>query len=159
MSEALEHEMPEELVRHLAGGKIVVVATVDEHGWPYTMIMNWALALDSRTIRLSLDNRTQTQRNVRATGRVMLEVLGDGLAYGVRGSARVILDEMQHAPVPSAIVEVKVDLVKRDLIPGVIFEGPKFQWGALEQFMGPLDPLGLEEMRAYRAGAGAEAAG
>ena len=157
MSKTLEQEMPGELVEWLAGGKIVVVASVDAEGWPYTMIMNWAVALDTRTIRLSIDNRTQTQRNIRHNGRVMIEVLGDGLAYGVRGDARVILDAMEHAPVPSAIVEVCVTMVKRDLIPGVVFEGPKFQWGALESFMGPLDPKGIAELRSYREASGAAA--
>jgi hypothetical protein len=152
MSEPLSGGMPVDLVEHLAGGKIVVVATVTDDGWPYTMIMNWALALDTRTLRLSLDRRTQTLRNVRANGRVMLEALGDGLVYGVRGTARVIVEEMRHAPVPSAMVEVAVEMVKRDLVPGVEFEGPKFRWGALAPVMGPADVAGLRELREYRVG-------
>ena len=56
---------------------------------------------------------------------------------------------MEHAPVPSAMVEVDVELVKRDLPPGVEIEGPRFRWGALEPFMSKLDPLGLEELRTY----------
>src|SRR5438067_12478369 len=100
MTERLGDEMPAELVEHLAGGKIVVVATVGDDGWPYTMIMNWALARDPRTLRLSLDRRTQTLRNIRANGRVLLEVLGGGLVYVVRGPARIIVDEMRHAAVP-----------------------------------------------------------
>lgn len=151
MSEDIGADMPDDLVAWLCGGKVVVVATVDGSGWPYTMIMNWALAKDSRTLRLSLDRRTQTLRNVEANGRVMLEVLGDGLAYGVRGDARVILEKMQHAPVPSAMVEVNVTTVKRDLIPGVELEGPRFRWGKLAPFMGPLDPLGLDELRTFEA--------
>ena len=95
MTERLGDEMPTELVEHLVGGKIVVVATVGEDGWPYTMIMNWALARGPKTLRLSLDRRTQTLRNISANGRVMLEVLGDGLVYGVRGTARVIVEEMR----------------------------------------------------------------
>ena len=149
MTERLGDEMPTELVEHLAGGKIVVVATVGEDGWPYTMIMNWALARDPKTLRLSLDRRTQTLRNIRANGRIMLEALGDGLVYGVRGTASVIVEEMRHAPVPSAMVEVAVEMVKRDLVPGVEFEGPKFRWGALEPVMGPADVLGLSELREY----------
>ena len=149
MSETLGNTMPDDLVRWLSGGKVVVVATVDENGWPYTMIMNWALAADPHTLRLSIDRRTQTLRNIQANGRVMVEVLGDGLVYGVRGSAREILEQMEHAPVPSAIVEVAVDYVKRDLIPGVEFEGPRSSWGTLEPFMGPAEPAGLDELRTY----------
>ncbi len=154
MSERLSGEMPSDLVDYLAGGKIVVVATVDDDGSPYTMIMNWALALDAKTLRLSLDRRTQTLRNVEANGRVMVEVIGDGLAYGVRGTARVIIEEMRHAPVPSAMVEVAVDMVKRDLVPGVEIEGPKFRWGTLAAVMGPADESGLRELREWREGRG-----
>lgn len=142
-------DLPDDLLSYLAGGRLVVVATVDADGWPYTMVMNWAAAKDARTIRLSMDRRTHSLKNVEANGRVMLEVIGDGLIYGVRGSARVIQDEMRHAPVPSAMVEVAVEHVKRDLPPGVIVEGPVFRWGALDPFMSPLDPLGIEELKTY----------
>jgi hypothetical protein len=67
VSERLPDGMPDDLVRHLAGGRIVAVATVDDDGWPYTMIMNWAVARDAGTLGLSLDRRTQTLRNVRGT--------------------------------------------------------------------------------------------
>jgi hypothetical protein len=142
-------EMPADLVAYLAGGKLVVVATVDEDGWPYTMVMNWAVARDAHTLRLAMDHRTRSLRNVRANGRVMLEVVGDGLIYGVRGSAKVLLESMTNAPVPSAMVEVAVELVKRDLPPGVIVEGPMFRWGPLDPYMGKLDPLGIEELHTY----------
>ena len=44
-----------------------------------------------------------------------------------------------------------VDMVKRDLVPGVEFEGPKFRWGALEPVMGPADVLGLSEEQVIHA--------
>jgi hypothetical protein len=47
------------------------------------------------------------------------------------------------------MVEVEVDLVKRDLPPGVEIDGPQFRWGALEPFMSKLDPLGIEELHTY----------
>lgn len=149
MSQPIEGGMPADLIEWLAGGKIVVVASVDADGWPYTMIMNWAVATDPHTIRLSIDRRTSTLKNIEANGRVMIEVLGDGLAYAVRGTARVILDVMRSAPIPSAMVEVSVNLVKKDLVPGVEFEGPKFRWGALEPVMEKADPLGIAELRDY----------
>lgn len=142
-------EMPDELVEHLRHGRLVVLATVDADGWPYTMVMNWAAAKDARTLRLSIDRRTQSLRNVMANGRVMVEVIGDGLIYGVRGSASVIQQQMKYAPVPSAMVEVRVDMVKRDLPGGVEVDGPVFRWGALEPVMAALDPLGIEELRTY----------
>lgn len=149
MSRQLGPELPPKAVEALAGGRLVVVATVDEHGWPYTMVMNWAAARDAKTIRLSLDRRTRTLANIRRNGRVMLEVLADGVIVGVRGSARIIQEEMAHAPIASAMVEVTVEGVKDDLIDGVEFHGPSFRWGTLEQVMAPLDPLGIAELKSY----------
>jgi len=142
-------ELPPKAVEALAGGRLVVVATIDEEGWPYTMVMNWAAARDAKTVRLSLDRRTRTLANIRRNGRVMLEVLADGVIVGVRGSARIIQEQMAHAPIPSAMVEVTVELVKDDLIDGVEFTGPSFRWGTLEQVMAPLDPLGIAELKSY----------
>ncbi len=149
MSRELGSELPPRALKALAGGRIVVVATVDEEGWPHTMVMNWAAARDATTIRLSLDRRTRTLANIRCNGRVMLEVLVDGAIFGVRGRARVIQEEMAHAPIPSAMVEVAVESVKDDLVPGVEFHAPWFRWGELESLMGPLDPLGIAELKSY----------
>jgi predicted pyridoxine 5'-phosphate oxidase superfamily flavin-nucleotide-binding protein len=146
-SGAAENEMPPELVEWLSGGRLVVGATVDADGNPYTMVMNSALAVDPRTIRFALDHRTQTLVNIRANGRMMIEVISDGAIYGVRGTARVAVEQMQHAPIPSALIEVAVETVKRDLPPGVEVTAPSFRWGALEQYMSSVEPAMFEELR------------
>jgi hypothetical protein len=141
--------MPPDLVAHLAGGRLVVAATTDDDGAPYTMVMNSAVAIDSGTIRFAIDHRTHTLRHIRERGRIMIEVLGENLIYGVSGAARVVVEHMQHAPIASAMVQVDVERVKRDLPPGVECEGPAFRWGALEQFMSAVEPKMFEELRAY----------
>jgi hypothetical protein len=143
--------MPPDLVRYLAGGKLVVAATIDREGAPYTMVMNSVVALDSRTIRFSLDHRTQSLRNLRGNDAMMLEVIGDGAIYGVRGTARIVREKMDHAPVPSAMVEVAVELVKIDLPPGVETDAPAFRWGALSQYMDSVEPAMFAELREFVA--------
>ncbi len=144
-------EMPPELVEFLAGGRLVVASTLDAEGAPYTMVMNSAMAIDPLTLRFSLDRRTQTLKNIEADGRMMFEIIGDGMIYGVRGTARVIATQMLHAPLPSAMVEVRVEAVKRDLPPGVLVTAPAFDWAALGAFMAPVEPLMFAEMRAFRS--------
>jgi len=142
-------ELPDEVLRYLEGGRLVVAATVGSDGAPYTMVMNSVIALDSRTLRFALDRRTQTLKNLYENPAIMLEVIGDGFIYGVRGGAEILRETMEHAPVPSALVEVAVEAVKRDLPPGVIVEGPMYRWGALDPFMAPVEPPMFEELRTF----------
>jgi len=145
--------MPDELVRYLEGGRLLVAATVDADGAPYTMVLNSALALDAHTVRFALDRRTHTLANLRANPGIMFEVIADGMIYGVRGAAEILREEMDHAPTPSALVEVSVEQVKRDLPPGVIVEGPSFRWGALDPYMSPVEPPMFDELRTWPRGA------
>lgn len=144
-------EMPPELVEFLAGGRLIVGATVDAEGLPYTMVLNSAVALDARTIRFALDRRTHSLKNIEAHGAMMFEIIGDGFIFGVRGAARVIRDQMEHAPTPSALIEVSVETVKRDLPPGVQIQPPQFEWGPLGQYMTPIEPPMFEELRTFQA--------
>jgi predicted pyridoxine 5'-phosphate oxidase superfamily flavin-nucleotide-binding protein len=140
--------LPDDLVAYLTGGQLIVAATVDADGNPYTMCMNSAVAVDAHTIRFALDRRTHSLKNIEATGRIMLEVIGDGMAYGVRGAARVARETMAHAPIASAMIEVSVEAVKRDLPPGVEVDAPRFRWGALGAYMTKVEPAMFEELRA-----------
>lgn len=152
-SGAADGEMPPDLVEFLAGGRLVVAATIDaDGGAPYTMVMNSAMALDARTIRFCIDRRTHSLKNIESDGRVMFEIIGDGFIYGVRGMARVLIEQMERAPVPSAMVEVAVESVKRDLPPGVQVTAPSFEWGAIAKYMEPVEPAMFAEMRGYLVG-------
>ena len=142
-------EMPAELVAFFDGTHIVMAATVDGDGLPYTMVLNSAVALDEHTLRFALDHRTHSLKNIRANGTIMLEVIGDGFIHGVRGPARIIREQMDHAPIPSALVQVDVELVKRDLPPGVEVDPPSFRWGALAQFMTAVEPQMFAELRSF----------
>jgi hypothetical protein len=56
---------------------------------------------------------------------------------------------MDHAPIPSALVELVVETVKRDLPPGVEVDPPAFRWGALAAYMTNVEPAMFEEIRTY----------
>jgi hypothetical protein len=141
--------MPPELVEFLSGGRLVMGSTIDADGAPYTMVMNSAMATDASTIRFCLDRRTHTLKNIEADGRMMIEIIGDGMIYGVRGTARVIVEQMTNAPIPSAMVELTVETVKRDLPQGVGITAPVFDWGPLGSYMVPIEEKMFEEMRDY----------
>jgi len=119
-------DMPTHLVQFLLGGQTCVVATVDEQGQPNTTLMTWAVARDSQTLVLAADLRSRSLHNIRANGRVAVEVLGDDLCYGLRGTAVVEKELMESTPFPCALVSVKIEEVRDHGAAGVKFMGPRY---------------------------------
>ena len=148
MSSGQERDtLPDALIEYLSGGKLITGATIDPEGRPYMMVMNSAIAIDAHTIRFALDHRTKSLAHLRDRPVMMLEVIGEGFVFGVRGQARVIKELMANCPVPSALIQLEVEAVKSDLPPGVQIKPIEFSWGALESFMGPVEVRMFEEIR------------
>jgi flavin reductase (DIM6/NTAB) family NADH-FMN oxidoreductase RutF len=122
--------MPPHLVQFLVGGKTCVVATVDEQGLPQTTLMTWVVARNPQTLTIAVDTRSRALRALRANGRIAVEVLGDDLCYGLRGTALVEKELMQSAPFPCALVAVKLDDVRDHGAAGVRFVGPSYSFHA-----------------------------
>jgi hypothetical protein len=148
MSSGQERDsLPDVLIEYLSGGRLITGATIDAKGRPYMMVMNSAVALDAHTICFALDHRTKTLTHLRERPAMMLEVIGEGFVFGVRGHARVIKELMANCPIPSALMRFDVEAVKSDLPPGVQIKPIEFNWGALEAFMGPVEGAMFEEIR------------
>ena len=126
MPENAPGEMPPHLVQFLLGGQALVVATVDEQGAPVTSLMTWAVARNPQTVTLAVDARSWSMRNLRTNGKVALEVLGDDICYGLRGTAVVEKEQMQSPPFPCALVAVRIEEVRDHSAAGVRFTGPKY---------------------------------
>lgn len=121
-------ELPPRLMQFLLGGQTCVVATVDEAGLPQTTIMTWAVARNPQTLAIAVDVRSRALRNIRANGRMAVEVLGDDLCYGLRGTARIEKEEMKSPPFPCALVAVKIEDVRDHGAAGVKFVGPRYSF-------------------------------
>lgn len=128
MTDHAPAEMPPHLVQFLLGGTTCVVATVDEQGLPQTTLMTWVVARNPQTLTIAVDTRSRALRAVRANGRIAVEVLGDDLCFGLRGTALVEKELMQSAPFPCALVAVKVEEVRDHGAAGVRFVGPRYSF-------------------------------
>ena len=121
-------EMPPHLVQFLLGGQALVVATVDEQGAPLTTLMTWAVARNSLTLALAVDTRGRAMRNLRVDDKVAVEILGDDICYGLRGTAVVEKELMDSPPFPCALVAVRVEEVRDHTAAGVRFTGPRYSF-------------------------------
>jgi hypothetical protein len=107
----------------------VVIATVDEDGYPRTAPFHWIVARDTQTLRVAVNPRHVTYDNITRDGRVMVCVLDQGnIALGIKGRARVIKEEMESVPWRITLVEIEIDEVKSDALPWLpIDHGVRFQ--------------------------------
>jgi hypothetical protein len=122
-------EMPKNLVQFLLGGQTCVVATVDAKCSPSTTVMSWAVARNPQTLTLAVDLRSTSLQNIRQNGRIALEVLGDDLCYGLRGSAVIEKETMASTPFPCALVAVRIE----DVGPRYSFHAGKEHRKGLEE--------------------------
>jgi hypothetical protein len=121
-------EMPPHLVVFLLGGQPCVVATVDEKSSPQTTLMTWVVARNPQTLTMAVDIRSRSLRNLRATPKVAVEVLGDDLCYGLIGTAIVEKEAMASTPFPCALVAVRIEDVRDHGVAGVTFHGPRYSF-------------------------------
>jgi len=75
-------------------------------------------ARNPQTLTIAVDNRGRSMRNLRGNPKVAVEVLGDDLCYGLRGTAVVEKETMASAPFPCALVAVKLEEVRDHFHPG-----------------------------------------
>lgn len=139
--------MPPRLVQFLLGRQTCVVATVDEKGVPQTTIMTWAVARNPQTLTLAVDLRGSALKNIRANGRVAVEVLGDDLCYGLRGTALVEKEQMRSTPFPCALVAVRVEDCRDHGAAGMTFVGPKYSFHPGKEHRHGVEDAVFEELK------------
>ena len=120
--------MPKELVQFLLGGQTCVVATVDEENRPMTTLMTWVVARSPQTVTVAIDTRGRALKNIRANPQVAIEVLGDDLCFGLRGTAVVEKEAIEAAPFPCALVAVHIEECRDHGAAGVKFVGPSYSF-------------------------------
>jgi hypothetical protein len=140
-------EMPPSLVQFLLGGQTCVVATVDEQGQPVTTIMTWVVARSSQAITMAIDTRGRALNNVRANGRMAVEVLGDDLCYGLRGTAVVEKELMDSTPFPCALVALRLEECRNHGATGINFVGPRYSFHPGKEHRAGVEEAVFAELR------------
>jgi hypothetical protein len=140
-------EMPPHLVQFLLGGQACVVATVDEHHRPMTTLMTWVVARNPQTLTMAVDIRGKALRNIRANAHLAVEVLGDDLCYGLRGTAVIEKERMESAPFPCALVALRVEDVRDHGAAGVRFVGPSYSYHPGKEHRGEVEKAVFAELK------------
>ncbi len=139
--------MPPRLVQFLLGGQTCVVATVDEKARPMTTLMTWVVARNPQTLTMAVDTRGKALRGIRANPHVAVEVLGDDLCYGLRGTAVIEKERMQAAPFPCALVGVRIEECRDHGAAGVRFVGPSYSYHAGKEHRSEVEKAVYAELK------------
>jgi len=139
--------MPPHLVQYLLGGQTCVVATVDDQGRPMTTLMTWVVARNPQTVTIAVDTRGQALRNLRGNPPVAVEVLGDDLCYGLRGTAVIEKERMQSPPFPCALVAVRVEECRDHGAAGVKFVGPSYSFHSGKEHRSEIEKAVFAELK------------
>ncbi len=131
MGKIIGGELTDKIMQNLEHVPTLILATVDEEGWPHTAPMSWIKVKDRRTLSMAIHRDISSLRNIRCSGKVRLVAMGRGMAISIRGIARIVKEEMESSPFPAAVVEVTVDEIKDDLAVGRAEhpEAPVMKWG------------------------------
>ena len=133
-------------------GKVLLLITLDENGWPYVAMLGTleVIAIDRRTIRIAPWNGSTTTENLRRNAKVTLIAVDEAMAYYVQGTARELARELDGFPGMSKI-EVRVESLLEDnaldyegsarITTGVRFENPRMDAAYIEHARGVLDSL------------------
>jgi hypothetical protein len=122
MSTHVGDTLPGDLLEALSGrdltavsDRVVVVATVDERGFPHPALLSCfeVVAVDPRTIRLATYAGSRTTRNAARDGKITLIFVDAAFVYYVKGAVRQRAASMRATPY-NAMLEVEVAGVLRD---------------------------------------------
>jgi hypothetical protein len=125
MSVLVGKELNDQLHDYLKGdaiesktGKAIIVATMDEGGWPHpAMLSCYEVVAKSRSvIDLAIGKTSTTAKNLRRTGKVTMLITDRGLNYYLKGDAREIRPSMDGVPFMS-LFRIDVEQVLEDQEP------------------------------------------
>jgi hypothetical protein len=125
MSVLLGNELNDQLFEYLKGeaigskmGKAIVVATMDEGGWPHpAMLSCFEVVAKSRSvIDLAVGKTSSTAKNLRRTGKLTILITDRGLNYYLKASARELRESMDAVSFMS-LFRARVEQVLEDQEP------------------------------------------
>lgn len=117
-------ELPDEVIEHLRGANVVVVATVSDTGQLAMELLSWVWPMDSKTVRLVISPNFPGGVNLAENGQAALQILDDKLCYEVTGKARLVKERCESVKFPETMYDLIVEGVRTNTIPASHPAGP-----------------------------------
>src|SRR6267378_3864404 len=131
MSKLVGDQLPDDLYQRLLGNdleqsaeKVILLATVDEGGWPHLAMLSYfeVIAKDQRNLRLATYNGSRTTRNMRANGKATISIIDERTVYYIKGKveeiARAMVLASQNSKLHFRVEQVLADAANEEFEPG-----------------------------------------
>jgi hypothetical protein len=131
MSKLVGDQLPDDLYERLLGNdleqhaeKVILLATIDEGGWPHLAMLSYfeVIAKDQRNLRLATYNNSGTTRNMRANGKATISIIDERTVYYIKSKVEEIARAMVLAPQNSKlhfrVEQVLADAANEEFEPG-----------------------------------------
>lgn len=116
-------QLSPEILDYLQSQHPFVVITHGDDGWPCADVVSWIFAPDEQTIRMVIGAKRPSVANIRLRRETTLQILGEGLAYEIKGTARVIKERCESIRFPQSMVEVRVTSIRENMYPANFVTG------------------------------------
>jgi len=119
MANSIEKTLSPVLFEDCNREKIVFLSTMNnEKNTPVTNAISWLIALDDKTIRFAVDQRSFIVSNIEAVQGVSLSLFSNETVYSILGDAKVLTKQLPSIPLKLACIEVEIKEVKNILFYG-----------------------------------------
>lgn len=109
MSE-LETQLSETLLTELQKEKFVMLHTIDsESNGPTSSAISWIYAIDNKTLRFAVDQRSRIVANIRKNVQVAISMFASGTVHEILGKCKVVADALEEVPFKLACVDISID--------------------------------------------------
>jgi Pyridoxamine 5'-phosphate oxidase len=119
MANSIEKTLSPVLFEDCNKEKIVFLSTLNiEKNSPVMNAISWLVALDDKTIRFAVDQRSFIVSNIEANKGVSLSLFSNETVYNISGDANILTKQLPGIPLKLACIEVKINEVKNILFYG-----------------------------------------
>ncbi|MDP5273130.1 pyridoxamine 5'-phosphate oxidase family protein [Chengkuizengella axinellae] len=106
-------ELNEPILSQLQKEKLVLLHTVDEEiGSPTSNVISWVHAVNAKTVRFAVDQRSRIVKNIKLNKHVALTTFASSTVYEIAGSAEIVTEAMDDVPFKLACIEIKVEGIR-----------------------------------------------
>ncbi|MFD2672345.1 pyridoxamine 5'-phosphate oxidase family protein [Marinicrinis sediminis] len=107
------------LLTELQREKVVLLHTIDaESGLPTSNAISWAHAMDARTIRFALDQRSRLVGNLQQNAVATMTGFAEGSVHIISGKVNQVAESLEDVPFKLACFDLSVETVRDGMFYG-----------------------------------------